>query len=913
MTPGSSSDGPPPPSGASEARSDLPPGTVVDHRYEVMRVLGRGGFATVYLARDRELARDVALKVLHADLLDSTALARLRREAAVAREVSEKSLVHIYDFGRDGGIAYLAMEFVEGETLAQSIDRAGPLAIEPVVSIARSVLLALQALHHAGIVHRDVKPSNILLPVSGSAKLGDLGLIHRIESGETVATEADTVLGTIEYLSPEQLRGDDATPKSDLYCLGVVLYEALTGQLPFPSGDSVATALSRLSSKPRELTKTQPGVPPWLARIVHKLLERDPRKRYPNPAAALRDLEERPQPLFRHRPRLFLRSILLLLLLLSLLGWRAARTLSEAERSQPFSHLVQRGSYSYLGIAKNGAVLWRLEGIQAPPSTFRPRPGARLQLAASCGPPPLHALGRIRQLCIFDAQSGGLLQRVKLPTAAKLFPGFGSSYGDRVVSIDLDGDGGDELVVTFDQLPLWPSYTVLYEPKIDRARVVLVASGHHNFAGAVDLDGDGRKELIFRGINNLMGWNSGLAAVRLAPPVNRRGSSPLRDAAASPDHLRTANGTRNLLWYVLIPSKFNPSVLALHYTEVDRAARLIRLISPADGSELDVGFDGFLVTDKSSLPGKRRRALRQEAYAQLRAATAAEAAHAMPSAIQHLAHAVTLARDANDSLLTQWTERRRGIAFVKADRYGDAQSQFNELWQKSGDNNLAYDAGKAFFLNGRPGLALSWFRRGLGLRLAPLYGRQPREFINGELFSLWALGRPEAAEQAARQAATAFPEQAFGALAFREFVRWREGRKPRDISEIFGHPLRASDTDLPRYWELEFRRSWGTKPSLLLPAIDREIHRSTETVPLLLSLKAKILAHEGKIGRALRIIREAVSEADTQRRTTMGIRAQADLIARRMITIAKLAGKPSLAHQASETRARWAATLRGRD
>ncbi len=897
------------PSGNGEARKVLPPGAVIDRRYEVMQVLGRGGFATVYLARDRELARDVALKVLHPDLVDSAALARLKREAAVARQVSERSLVRIYDFGRDGDIAYLAMEFVEGETLAQALDRAGSLPIELAVSIGRSMLHALRALHEAGIVHRDVKPSNILLPLSGHAKLGDLGLIHRLESGETIATEADEILGTLEYLAPEQLRGDDATPSSDLFALGVVLYEALAGRPPFSSGDSVATALSRLSTRPRELTRVRSGVPAWLARIVHRLLEREPGKRYRSASAALHDLDERRQPLFRHRPRLAIRSALVLLLLLSLLAWGLTERVVASNRSRAFSHVTQSSAYSYRGVAKDGTILWRLDGIEAPPTTFRALPGAPLSLAASCGPPPLHTLDRSRNLCIFDPQSGGLLRLVRLPTAATLFAGFGRSYGYRILARDLDGDGGDELIATFDQVPLWPSFTVLYEPRIGRARVVFVASGHHAFAAAADIDGDGHKELIFRGINNLMGWNSGLAAIRLVPPVNRPGPSPLRDAASTPDHLRTSQGTRNLLWYVLIPSKFNPGALAPHYTRIDSTARLIRLFSPADGSELDVGYDGFITTDRSGLPATQRLALRRRAYAELRAATTAEASHEIPIAIQRLAHAASLARHAGDTLLTQWAKRRRGIALTENHESHAAQTQFLALWKTSNDNNLAYDAGKAFFLSGRPDLALSWFRRGLGMRLAPLYGRQPREFINGELLSLWSLGRAVAAERAARQAATAFPEQSVDSVAFRQFVRWRLGIGPRDLADALGRPLSATDTDLPRYWELEFRRSWGTKPDVLLPEIDREIHRSTETVPLLLSLKAEVLAHQGKIQQALQIIKLAVRQADTQRHTIMGIRAQADLIARRMIEIAKLAGNPAIVRAGREIRSRWRDTL----
>ncbi len=903
----SSENGRPEPGASSEERlrdSDLPVGTIVDHRYEISRALGRGGFATVYLAHDRELNRDVALKVLHEDLLDSSALARLKREAAVAREVRDEGLIHIYDFGRSEGIAYLAMELVDGRNLAEAL-AAGPLATEGAVSTARSVLRALLALHQRGLVHRDVKPSNILLPVSGQAKLADLGVLRRLEGGESVATEANAILGTIDYLAPELLRGEEATPASDLYSLGAVLYETLAGTPPFPSGTGVQSAFTRLRAKPKEIRRLQPGVPPWLAHVVHRLLEKDPRKRYPSAAVALLDLERRPRPLFHHRPRLALRAALISLLLLTVVGWRASREARSSQVRSPFSHVASRGPGSFAGIAANGTVLWSSAGFESQPVPFRASQLGPARLAATCGPPPTHSFARSRRLCVFDAQSGGLDSVLRLPTAARLFPGFSRTYASRVVAQDLDGDGGDELLVTSLELPYWPSYTVLYEPRIGRSRIVFVASGHHYFVGSADLDGSGHRDLLFVGINNLMGWNHGLAAVRVDPPVDQAGNAPLADAACTPDHLRTRGGTRNLLWYVLLPSKFGVAWDASHYIQLEPSKRLILLRAPDDGSELAITYDGFLASDRSNLPAAERRKLRAEAYASLREATTSEQSGHFRAAAREAQRAHDLAARSADTLLAQWAARRRGVALVEAHRFSTAQTLFERLWDGSSDNNLAYDAGKSFYLNGRPELALSWFRRGLGPRINPSHGRQPREFIDGEFFCLYTLGRTQAALLEIQRASNAYPKGSLDFSAIQEFLRWREGETPRDLAAIYGGDLGPGVTDLVRYLNLEFRWSWGIEPGALMPDIERELHRSTETLPLLLSLKAEVLEHEDKLAAALAAAQRAVEGVAAQRHKVMILRAFEDLPLRRLVEIAKRAHRPTLERLGEKTLSRW--------
>ena len=189
----------------------LEPGTCLGRRYEIRRVLGAGGYAVVYLAYDRELRREVALKILRADRMSPGALARLRREAAIARDAASPRLVRVFDIGVSEAAVFLTLEVVEGESLRERLAR-GPLPIAEAVRLAAQILEGLRALHSLGIVHRDVKPGNVLLERDGGVKLADFGLALRIERAETRLTVGEGVLGTLDYVSPEQALGEEVDP-----------------------------------------------------------------------------------------------------------------------------------------------------------------------------------------------------------------------------------------------------------------------------------------------------------------------------------------------------------------------------------------------------------------------------------------------------------------------------------------------------------------------------------------------------------------------------------------------------------------------------------------------------------------------------------------------------------------------------
>jgi serine/threonine protein kinase len=247
-------------------------------RYEVERTLGGGGMAVVYLARDGELGRSVALKVLAENLADDAELRqRFVREARLAARLSHPNVVRVYDAGEEDGRPFIVMECVEGESLAELLRREGPLDPDRVAKLGVQACAGLEEAHRAGLVHRDVKPANLLLTKDGILKVADFGIAHAV--GGTRVTEVGTVLGTAAYLSPEQALGERVTPASDLYSLGTCLYELLAGEPP-DGHETLGELFSRRESGPPPRLK---GVPPELESAIMRCLERDPSDR---PASA---------------------------------------------------------------------------------------------------------------------------------------------------------------------------------------------------------------------------------------------------------------------------------------------------------------------------------------------------------------------------------------------------------------------------------------------------------------------------------------------------------------------------------------------------------------------------------------------------------------------------------------------------
>jgi tRNA A-37 threonylcarbamoyl transferase component Bud32 len=263
---------------------------LLDDRYEARDLLGRGGMAKVYLAHDKVLDRDVALKVLREEFADDEEFVeRFKREALSAAALSHPNIVSVYDRGEvENGASYIAMEYVPGGTLKERISERGLLDPGAAVSLALQIAEALGAAHECGVVHRDIKSQNILLTATGDAKVVDFGIARAAD--ETTISHRGDILGTAKYMSPEQATGKPATPKSDLYSLGVVLYEMLTGELPYTAESPVAVSMKHLNEPLRPPKELNPKIPEDLNALVTKLLAKDPEDRYESAAEAAEDL-----------------------------------------------------------------------------------------------------------------------------------------------------------------------------------------------------------------------------------------------------------------------------------------------------------------------------------------------------------------------------------------------------------------------------------------------------------------------------------------------------------------------------------------------------------------------------------------------------------------------------------------------
>src|ERR671931_170676 len=252
--------------------------TLFDGRYRILRKLGSGGMANVYLAEDQELGRRVAIKILndrHAN--DDQFVERFRREAKNAAGLSHPNIVSIYDRGEAEGTYYIAMEFLDGRSLKELIVSRGPAPVSVAIDYARQILAALRFAHRNGIVHRDIKPHNVLVDSEGRLKVTDFGIAR---AGASQMTEAGSIIGTAQYLSHEQAKGSPVDQTSDLYSVGVVLYELLTGVVPFTGDTPVEIAMKHLSSTPDSPSEKRAEIPRELDKIVMRALAKDRQERY---------------------------------------------------------------------------------------------------------------------------------------------------------------------------------------------------------------------------------------------------------------------------------------------------------------------------------------------------------------------------------------------------------------------------------------------------------------------------------------------------------------------------------------------------------------------------------------------------------------------------------------------------------
>src|SRR6476661_7809107 len=266
-------------------------GMQLNGRYRLDAQIGAGGMSTVYRAFDATLERRVAIKLMHRDIAAETdQLERFRREARAVAQLSHPHIVGVIDAGEEDGRPFIVFEYVEGETLKDRIRRLGRLPVDEAIAYAIEIARALGAAHARGIVHRDIKPQNVLVDEEGSAKVTDFGIARSLD--EDGLTADGRVLGTTDYVSPEQALGHDVNGQSDIYSLGIVLYEMLTGDVPFHGENQISVAMKHVREDLPDVKRRRPEISAGLAAILDRMTCKDLRKRYPDARTLQADLED---------------------------------------------------------------------------------------------------------------------------------------------------------------------------------------------------------------------------------------------------------------------------------------------------------------------------------------------------------------------------------------------------------------------------------------------------------------------------------------------------------------------------------------------------------------------------------------------------------------------------------------------
>lgn len=268
----------------------MTPGYTLNGRYRIKRSLGEGGMANVYLAHDLILDRDVSVKLLRLDLRDDpNTKRRFQREAMAATQLNDDHIVGVYDVGEDNGLQYLVMEYVAGTDLKTYINKHFPIPFQQIIDIMEQILSAVQEAHLHGIIHRDLKPQNVLINEQQQVKITDFGIAVAVS--QNALTQTNTVMGSVHYLSPEQARGSMATKQSDIYSLGIILYELLTGKVPFEGETAVSIALKHFRDEMPSVREFDPRIPQALENVVLKATAKQPKERYSSAEAMALDLK----------------------------------------------------------------------------------------------------------------------------------------------------------------------------------------------------------------------------------------------------------------------------------------------------------------------------------------------------------------------------------------------------------------------------------------------------------------------------------------------------------------------------------------------------------------------------------------------------------------------------------------------
>lgn len=491
-------------------------------RFVVEQILGSGSSGAVYGVHDELMGRGAALKVLWEEATDNDpAFERLRREILAAQSIQDPRVVAIYELLILEGRPALVMERVEGSTLRQCIQREGPMPPEEAARVLRDILGALVLLHAAGIVHRDVKSGNILLAPDGAVKLGDFGLVKGDDLGGVTLTATGTTLGTPGYMAPEVIRGEAATPRSDLYGAGVILFELLTGRLPFEGNSAVEVAGKHLTQQPPMSLVQEKKTPRWLVQVSARLLEKDPADRFASPKEALAALDRRRRSLrLNRRARLSALAAALLLGMASFAVWFVLRPGSLTATFHD-KVLEARDASSH--------VLWSQTLPNTIQSAVAGRFGPKGSWAVACSTQWSADHADLRgvepsqenapTLWVYDRR-GKILAKFVSPIA---FKGVSPRFSLNLSSHRFAPGESERLVIYARHLTWHPTALLVYsfqsrQPWETGGRASdFSIRNSGSISGWVykDLDGDGREDIVYAGVNMPLYWSDFVAAVKV--------------------------------------------------------------------------------------------------------------------------------------------------------------------------------------------------------------------------------------------------------------------------------------------------------------------------------------------------------------------------------------------------------------